>query len=508
MIGWELASFLLLGLALIAGFVWYERTRPSAKVVALVATLAGLAALGRVAFAALPDIKPMTDIVLLAGYVLGGAPGFAVGAVGALASNFFFGQGTWTPWQMLAWGVIGLGGAGLGRLTGRRLGRVPLTIACGVAGLVFGLILNFSTWVTFSGDLTLDHYLVISGSALPFDLAHVIGNVFFCLAFGPAFVRALLRFRARLSVRWVPVGAVVLVLALVLGVAPLALAAAGSGSLAPEVGYLVGAQNADGGFGGAKGQPSTEIYTAWAVIGLAAAGRDPRKVVRGGRSPVTYMLAQARTLTGIGDVERTVLALGAAGAPVPRPMASRLGAGEAADGSFGHLVNLTSFGILALRAAGRPVGDRGVRHALGWLARQQNADGGFNFAGRGSQSGIDDTADALEGLVAGGARPGGRAAQRAAGFLAARQNPDGGYPLTPGGESNAQSTAFAIQGLLAAHRDPGRLPHGSALGYLRSLAGRGGSVRYSPRSAQTPVWVTAQALAALAGRPLPIRRGG
>ncbi|MEA2354422.1 MAG: energy-coupling factor transport system substrate-specific component, partial [Solirubrobacteraceae bacterium] len=85
--------------------------------------------------------------------------------------------------------------------------------------------------------------------------------------------------------------------------------------------------------------------------------------------------------------------------------------------------------------------------------------------------------------------------------------PDGGFPLTPGGESNAQSTAFAIQGLLAAHRDPGRLPHGSALGYLRSLAGRGGSVRYSPRSTQTPVWVTAQALAALAGRPLPIRPG-
>ncbi|MCA1690628.1 MAG: terpene cyclase/mutase family protein, partial [Actinobacteria bacterium] len=322
---------------------------------------------------------------------------------------------------------------------------------------------------------------------------------------GPAFVRALLRFRARLSVRWVPVAAVGLVL--VLGVAPLALAAVGAGSLAPEVGYLVGAQNADGGFGGAKGQPSTELYTAWAAIGLAAAGRDPRKVVRAGRSPIAYILAQARTLTGIGDIERTVLALAAAGAPVPRSMISRLGAGEAADGSFGHLVNLTSFGILALRGSGRPAGDRGVRHALGWLARQQNADGGFNFAGRGSQSGIDDTADALEGLVAGGARPGGRAAQRAAGFLAARQNPDGGFPLSPGGESNAQSTAFAVQGLLAAHRDPGRLPHGSAFGYLRSLAGRGGSVRYSPRSTQTPVWVTAQALAALAGRPLPIRRG-
>ena len=502
MIGWQLGAALLLALALAGGLVWYERSRPSAKVVALVATLAGLAALGRVAFAALPDIKPTTDIVLLAGYVLGGAPGFAVGAVGALASNFFFGQGTWTPWQMLAWGLIGLGGAGLGRLSRRRLGRVPLAAVCGLAGLVFGAILNFSTWITFSGDLTFDHYVVISGSALPFDLAHAIGNIAFCLAFGPAFVRALLRFRARLEVRWVPLAAALLVLALV---APVALAAGGGGSVAGEIGYLVRAQNADGGFGGAGGQPSSQLYTSWAVIGLAAAGRDPRKVVRAGRSPVAYMLANTRTLTGTGDVERTVLALGAAGVAAPRALMARLVAAESPAGDFGHLVNLTSFGILALRAAGRPATDRGIRHALGWLAGQQNADGGFNFAGRGSQSGIDDTADALEGLVAGGARPGGRAAQRAASFLTAQQNADGGFPLSPGGASNAQSTAFAIQGLLAAHRDPARLRHGSAYAYLRSLVVAGGSVRYSPSAAQTPVWVTAQALAALAGRALPVR---
>ncbi len=499
MIGWQAASFLLLGLALTGGFVWYERSRPSAKVLALVATLAGLAALGRVAFAALPDVKPMTDIVLLSGYVLGGAPGFAVGAVGALTSNFFFGQGGWTPWQMFAWGIIGLGGAGLGRLTHRRLGRVPLAVACALAGFVFGLILNFSTWVTFSGDLTFDHYLVISGSALPFDLAHVIGNAIFCLAFGPAFVRALVRFRSRLSVVWVPVAATLLILALV---APVALAA---GPLDREVGYLVKAQNADGGFGAAPGQPSTELYTSWAVLGLAAAGRDPRHVVRGGRSPVAYMLAGAGRLAGVGDLERTILALGAAHTAPPHALLARLVGAQAGDGSFGHLVNLTAFGILALRAAGRPAGDLRVRHALGWLARQQNGDGGFNYAGRGSSSGIDDTAGALQGLVAGGARSGGRAAQRAAAFLAARQSPDGGFPLSPGGDSNAQSTAWAIQGLVAAGRDPARLRHGSPLGYLRGLTAADGAVRYSPTSTQSPVWVTSQALTGLAGRPFPIR---
>ncbi len=86
---WQLASFSLLFLALAAGFAWYERARPPAKVIALVATLAALAALGRAAFAPLPNVKPTTDIVLIAGYVLGGAPGFAVGSIAALAAIVF-----------------------------------------------------------------------------------------------------------------------------------------------------------------------------------------------------------------------------------------------------------------------------------------------------------------------------------------------------------------------------------------------------------------------------------
>ena len=115
---WVAASFTILAVALAVGFAWYERAHPTARVIALVATLAALAALGRIAFAPLPNVKPTTDIVLISGYVLGGAPGFAVGAVAALASNLFFGQGPWTPWQMAAWGGVGVGGAVLARVAG------------------------------------------------------------------------------------------------------------------------------------------------------------------------------------------------------------------------------------------------------------------------------------------------------------------------------------------------------------------------------------------------------
>ena len=71
---WELASFLILGAVLVAGFAWYERSRPPSQVVALVAALAALAIAGRIAFAAFPNVKPTTDIVIFAGYALGGAP--------------------------------------------------------------------------------------------------------------------------------------------------------------------------------------------------------------------------------------------------------------------------------------------------------------------------------------------------------------------------------------------------------------------------------------------------
>jgi energy-coupling factor transport system substrate-specific component len=496
---WQLGSFAVLGLALAGGFAWYERSHPSSKVLALVATLAALAALGRVAFAPLPNVKPITDIVLLSGFALGGAPGFAVGAVAALASNVVFGQGPWTPWQMGAWGLCGVLGAALGAVSGRRLGRVPLAVACGVAGLLFGAILDFSTWVTFSGAHTLDGYLAFSATSLTFNVVHAVGNVAFCLAFGPAFVRALMRFRERFEIRWEPAGAVAV--AIVVIVAALAAAPAPARAASPSA-FLLSAQNGDGGFGGDRGQPSTPLYTAWAAMGLAAAGHRDAGAAR-------YLAAIAPRMRDVGDVERTILGLVAQGVSPRRAggtdLVARLLRARGADGSWQRQVNLTAFAVLALRAAG--AGDRQVRSGVRWIEGEANRDGGFNFAGRGGPSGIDDTAGAVQALVAGGDRRG-RVVTRAVRYLLTRQNPDGGFPLLPGAGSNAQSTAWAVQALLAAGRDPGRVRRNGSrtpLAYLRTLTAGDGSVRYSRTSRQTPVWVTGQALTALARRPLPIR---
>jgi energy-coupling factor transport system substrate-specific component len=88
---WEAYVWGLLALVLVGGFAWYERSRPPARVVALVAALAALAVAGRLAFAPIPNVVATTDIVLITGFAVGAGPGFAVGALAAVVSNLWFG---------------------------------------------------------------------------------------------------------------------------------------------------------------------------------------------------------------------------------------------------------------------------------------------------------------------------------------------------------------------------------------------------------------------------------
>jgi len=238
-VSWELTSFVILGAVLLAGFAWYERSRPTSQVLALVAALAALAIAGRIAFAAFPNVKPTTDIVIFAGYALGPAPGFAVGALTALVSNFWFGQGPWTPWQMAGWGLCGILGAGLA-LVRPRAGRFTLATVCALAGVAYGALLNFSLMATYGGDLSLQRFLVLESRAVPFDAAHAIGNATLALIAGPAMVRMLVRFRERFE--W-HAPAVVSVLLLALALASVLPTRAQASETGRAAAWLVSVQN-------------------------------------------------------------------------------------------------------------------------------------------------------------------------------------------------------------------------------------------------------------------------
>jgi Squalene-hopene cyclase C-terminal domain/ECF-type riboflavin transporter, S component/Prenyltransferase and squalene oxidase repeat len=526
---WQMSSVVLLALALTAGFAWYERRRPPARVVGLVAVLAALAVVGRLVFAAVPNVKPTTDIVLFAGYALGAAPGFAVGAIGAIVSNVFLGQGPWTVWQMAAWGAVGIGGGLIAWATrGRELGRIELAVYCGLAGFAFGAAMDVYQW-TLAARQDLSTYLAIATTSLPYNVAHAIGNVVFCLLIGPVFIRSLRRYRRRFEVTWAAPavrrgtagGAIAAVLA-ALAVAtalsvstPTAGAAIASAASPPSAAspagraaaYLRRAQNRDGGFGGSPGQSSSQLVTGWSALGLAAAGLNPLDVKRRkGRTAIDYLRANSRGFGDIGELQRTILVLGAAGLS-PRfgrtDLLAKLRRAQAGDGSWNSNVAWTAFGLLALRAARQPIASTAVRKAADYLERSQATGGGWGFVPN-SPADIDDTGAVLQALAAAGRRTT-PAVRDGVAYLRSTQDPDGGWGQLAGRTSNAQSTSWAVQGLLAARVTLGSLSH-DPLDYLRNLQRRDGSFAYSTTSDQTPVWVTSQALAALQRKPFPLTR--
>lgn len=106
-------SFYLSGLTIIvltiaAFFLHFESRKPQARELVLLAVLCALAVASRAAFGFVPHFKPMLAIVMLTGISFGPEAGFLCGAISGFASNFIFGQGPWTPWQMFAYGIGGM----------------------------------------------------------------------------------------------------------------------------------------------------------------------------------------------------------------------------------------------------------------------------------------------------------------------------------------------------------------------------------------------------------------
>ncbi len=494
---WQLASFLILAAVLLGGFAWYERSRPPSQVVALVAALAALAIAGRIAFAAFPNVKPTTDIVVFAGYALGPAPGFAVGALAGLVSNFWFGQGPWTPWQMTGWGMCGVMGAALA-LGSRNGSRFALAAVCGFAGIAYGVLLNFSIMATSGGELSLERFLTLEARAVPFEIAHVGGNIAFALIAGPAMVRMLIRFRRRFQWRTPAIATGVLVALLLPALLP-SPARAATG-LDGGAAWLASAQDSDGGFGASPGSDSSAALTGWAMLGLEAAGRNPLDVTSGGASPVDFLRGHLDEVSSAGDIARTIVALEGAGVDPRsfggRDLVSALLRRRAANGSYAGWPGTTSFAVIALRAAG--AGDS-LGGTLSWLAKVQNEDGGWGDV-PGQPSNPDVTGSVMQ------AMPSAKPIQSALLYLRKHQRSNGGFALGGGGSVNSQSTAWAVQGMVAIGAAPNSTRSGGsgALDYLASLQAADGHYRYSQSSDQTPVWVTSQVLVAVAEKSLPI----
>ena len=159
----------------------YEASQPALRQVMPTATLAALAAAGRILFAPIPDVKPVSAIAIVAGATLGRREGFMVGALAALLSNFFFGQGVWTPWQMYAWGLVGY----LAGVLGERVllkSRGALLVYGFLSALLYGAILNGWYVIGYVEPITWSTVAAAYAAGLPWDCLHGAATVGFLAA--------------------------------------------------------------------------------------------------------------------------------------------------------------------------------------------------------------------------------------------------------------------------------------------------------------------------------------
>ncbi len=243
-------------------------------------------------------------------------------------------------------------------------------------------------------------------------------------------------------------------------------------AFATPASYLQSQQQADGGWGSPQ-------MTAWAAVGLLAAGADTG-------AARDYLVGHESELAKPTELALVALAEAALGRD-PVALLARLPAKPTA-------VNAAIWQILALRQSGRPA----TRTLVSYVRASQSRNGGFPWM-RGAAPDSNDTAAAVQALRAAGVR--GTPISRALVYLRKLQARDGGYRLAAGRDPDAQSTALAIQAFVAAGVKP---PFG-AFAFLAKLRRADGSYRYSRAYATTPVWVTAQVLPALVRKPFPLR---
>ena len=175
-----LISLFIMLFAMIPFFIIFEKKESKTKSLLLIAVLSSLAVIGRLAFLFLPQFKPMAAIVIIAGVSLGAEAGFMVGAISAFVSNFFVGQGPWTPVQMFCFGMLGFLAGILYKKAHFKVSRTSLSIYGALSVfLIYGGIINISSFLLYYSDLSLELFFGYYTASLPMDLIHAASTAVF-----------------------------------------------------------------------------------------------------------------------------------------------------------------------------------------------------------------------------------------------------------------------------------------------------------------------------------------
>lgn len=180
---YNVISLIVAFLACLPFFWSFERNKSSTMALVLIAIMVAFSVIGRVVFAPIPGFKPVTAITILVALYFGPQAGFLTGALSAVISNLFFGQGPWTPFQMFAWGLTGfLAGLLRQKLVKGRFWRIWLSLYGAFAGVVYSLLTDIWLVLSFGGEWSWIRYSALILAAIPFTMLYAASNVVFLMA--------------------------------------------------------------------------------------------------------------------------------------------------------------------------------------------------------------------------------------------------------------------------------------------------------------------------------------
>ncbi len=168
-----IAGVMIILYTMVPFFMVFENRKPQARELVVIAVMCAIAVASRTAFIMVPHFKPMVAIVIITGMTFGAEAGFLTGAVSGFVSNFIFGQGPWTPWQMFAYGIAGFL-AGLLYTKGiLKKNKLPLTIFGFITTfVVVGFLLDTCAIFTMTQQVDISSVWKIYLSGVPVNLVH------------------------------------------------------------------------------------------------------------------------------------------------------------------------------------------------------------------------------------------------------------------------------------------------------------------------------------------------
>ncbi|MBO7404685.1 MAG: ECF transporter S component [Clostridia bacterium] len=168
-----IVSFGVAVLALLLFAAGFDRRQIGARRMVIIAVMTALSIVGRL----IPVFKPIAALTILTAMYLGSESGFLVGAMSALVSNFYFGQGPWTPFQMLAWGLIGLVA---GYLAGPlKRSRAFLLFYGLLSGIFFSFVMDIWTVLWYNGTFSPVLWVSAAAAAVPHTIMYSASNLLF-----------------------------------------------------------------------------------------------------------------------------------------------------------------------------------------------------------------------------------------------------------------------------------------------------------------------------------------